>query len=204
MIHLTGFYWILLTGALFGLIHSGLASNWSKNLAARWFGEQSRSYYRLFFVLVAALTTMFYLALTFTLPDRPIYHIPAPWVYLTLSIQAAAVIGALVSLSQICTSCFLGLDALPWFRRENTADQPQILVTGKLYRWVRHPIYSCLLIFLFCSPWMSWNLLAFTLGVLIYTIIGAVFEERKMVQQFGNVYIEYRKKTPMFIPLRLK
>jgi protein-S-isoprenylcysteine O-methyltransferase Ste14 len=204
MLRLTGFFWILLAGAVFGLIHSGLASNWSKNLAARWFGERSRKYYRLFFVGIATLTTLAYLSLVILLPDELIYIIHAPWVYLTLAVQAVAVIGILVSLSQISTAGFLGLTALPWFKYTPSANKPPSLVTGSLYRWVRHPIYTCTFLFLLCMPWLSWNTLAFIIGVVVYTVIGAVFEEKKMVQEFGAAYLEYQKKTPMFLPFRLK
>jgi protein-S-isoprenylcysteine O-methyltransferase Ste14 len=36
--------------------------------------------------------------------------------------------------------------------------------------------------------------------VTIYTIVGALYEERKLVKAFGQAYEEYRKHTPMLIP----
>jgi protein-S-isoprenylcysteine O-methyltransferase Ste14 len=51
---------------------------------------------------------------------------------------------------------------------------------------------------------MTFNLLALNLGLTLYIIIGAYFEERKLLLEFGGAYTEYRQKTPMLIPgLRL-
>lgn len=204
MIRLTGFFWILLAGTVFGVIHSALASNESKKLAARLLGEKSRKYYRLGYVLLATLMTFAYLSLIILLPDRLIYLIPAPWVYLTLLIQLAALAGIILSFGQINTSDFLGLSAISHSRFSHSGEIQPILVTSGFYRRVRHPIYTCTIIFLIFFPGMSWNMLAFTIGVTFYMLIGAIFEEKKMVQTFGADYVEYRKKTPMFLPIRMK
>jgi protein-S-isoprenylcysteine O-methyltransferase Ste14 len=51
---------------------------------------------------------------------------------------------------------------------------------------------------------MSYNLLALILGLSIYILVGAYFEERKLLVEFGDAYSEYRQRTPMLIPgLRL-
>jgi protein-S-isoprenylcysteine O-methyltransferase Ste14 len=37
-------------------------------------------------------------------------------------------------------------------------------------------------------------------GVTIYIFIGAYFEERKLLREYGEVYAEYKSRTPMLIP----
>lgn len=204
MIRLTGFFWILLAGAVFGVIHSTLASNGVKTLAARMFGEKSRKYYRLGFVLLATLMTFAYLSLVILLPDRLIYLIPTPWVYLTLLIQLSALGGIILSFGQINTSDFLGINVLTHSRYAHSGEIQPKLVTGGFYRRVRHPIYTCTILFLIFFPGMSWNLLALTIGITVYMLVGAIFEEKKMVQTFAADYVEYRNKTPMFLPMRKK
>jgi protein-S-isoprenylcysteine O-methyltransferase Ste14 len=49
-------------------------------------------------------------------------------------------------------------------------------------------------------PILTWNLLALNLGLTAYVFIGAYFEERKLLLEFGESYAEYRKRTPMLIP----
>jgi protein-S-isoprenylcysteine O-methyltransferase Ste14 len=34
----------------------------------------------------------------------------------------------------------------------------------------------------------------------VYIIVGAWFEERKLLRDFGSAYAEYKSKTPMLIP----
>jgi methanethiol S-methyltransferase len=77
------------------------------------------------------------------------------------------------------------------------------LVTRGLYRVVRHPLYTFSLLFLWLSPSVSQNSLTLYIGATLYFIIGAYFEERKLLRDFGEAYAEYKRKTPMLIPLRL-
>ena len=79
-------------------------------------------------------------------------------------------------------------------------DRPPGMVTGGLYRYVRHPLYSAGIVFLWFSPQISVNLVAFFFGLSAYLVIGAMFEERKLVHQFGQAYLDYKRTTPMLIP----
>jgi len=76
---------------------------------------------------------------------------------------------------------------------------PRLVVRG-LYRWVRHPLYTAGLVFLWFTPIMAVNLLALYVGFSLYLVIGAYFEERKLLREFGADYAEYQQRTPMLIP----
>lgn len=72
-----------------------------------------------------------------------------------------------------------------------------------LYRFVRHPSYSfALLTFLglglFLNNWFS-LFIAFvpTFSAFLYRI---KVEEQALIQQFGNEYLEYKRKTKKLIP----
>ena len=195
----TGFIIILLTCALYGAIHSLLASNTAKAFAVRQIGQiATQRYYRLFFVLVAILTTLAVLALVPLLPDRAIYRIPVPWLYLTVAIQIIAAIALLIGVQQTGAMPFFGLKQI--FASAPGSAAPEKLVVNGLYRWVRHPLYTATLLFLWFAPVMSWNLLALNIGFSAYLLIGTIFEERKLVEQFGEEYERYCKKTPRIIP----
>jgi protein-S-isoprenylcysteine O-methyltransferase Ste14 len=49
-------------------------------------------------------------------------------------------------------------------------------------------------------PFMTWNLLALNLGLSAYMLIGTIFEEQKLVAQFGSAYEQYRRQTPRILP----
>ncbi len=200
----TGFFWILIAGAVFGSVHSFLASNTAKKGAERIFGVAMRERYRFYYILIAIVTTSAYLFLVAALPDAAIYRIPTPWLFFTLAVQIASLAGAVAAFREISRRFDL---SLPFTGSQNPgsspSQKPELATTG-LYRWVRHPIYDCVFIFIWLFPIMSWNLLAFAIAATAYMIIGAHLEERKLIEQFGASYEDYRSRTSMFLPIRLK
>jgi methanethiol S-methyltransferase len=198
MILKTGFIWIILSVAFYGVIHSILASSKVKTWVEGQFGTLYKRGYRIFFNTVVGLTLIPVLALVVLLPDAPIYQIHFPWIVLTLLIEALCGIGLLATVMQTGTMNFLGLEQLTDPQNSNRSHQ---LSTNGLYRWIRHPLYTLSFIFIWLTPIMTWNILAFNIGVTLYTTIAAaVFEEHKLLIEFGNAYREYQKRTPMLIP----
>lgn len=192
----TSAFWILLAVFIYGLVHSILASLGAKARARQWLGPAADRWYRLGYNIFGAITLLPVLALPAILPDQPLYTIPAPAVYLALAGQVAAVVMLAVSVMQTGAWSFLGLKQAFFPGNES----PHRLVQTGLYRWMRHPIYTAGLLFIWLMPVMTVNLLALNVGLTIYLIIGALFEERKLVREFGEEYLQYRKVTPMLIP----
>jgi methanethiol S-methyltransferase len=67
---------------------------------------------------------------------------------------------------------------------------------------MRHPLYTATLMlfwgwFLFSN---SYNNLAFALANTLYIFIGIQWEEKKLIKQYGQKYIDYKSKVPMLIP----
>jgi protein-S-isoprenylcysteine O-methyltransferase Ste14 len=192
----TSFLIILLAVFVYGLVHSVLASLEVKALADLWFGPVSERAYRLVYNLFAALSLLPVLGLVGLLPDHTIYSIPFPWSLLTLAVQFLAVVMLGIGLLQTDLWSFLGARQL---FQPTTGATPALVVSG-LYRRMRHPLYTAGLLFIWLTPQMTGNLLALNLGLTIYIVIGAMFEERKLVRQFGQAYVEYQERTPMLIP----
>ena len=74
--------------------------------------------------------------------------------------------------------------------------------TPLLYRYVRHPLYAGLLLSLWGVPLMTAGRLVFALGSSVYILIGIAFEERDLLQQFGERYRRYRAEVGMLLPRR--
>jgi len=79
------------------------------------------------------------------------------------------------------------------------------LRTGGLYRYVRHPIYSGLLLTMASITVASGSALRLlTLGVLVLLLtVKARWEEARLAQRFEG-YADYAARTPRFIPVRLR
>ena len=188
---------IFLAVAAYGVLHSILASPWMKALAEQRLGLFAKRFYRLFFNLVAGLTLIPVFWLAWHSPDYPLYIIPAPLVFLTLLVQAGAAGCALAALLQTGMADFIGLEQL--FRDEKVVKPTALTVTG-FYHWVRHPVYTFGLFYIWLTPMMTTNLLALYLAATVYILVGIYFEERKLLDDFGQDYAEYRSRTPMLLP----
>jgi protein-S-isoprenylcysteine O-methyltransferase Ste14 len=70
------------------------------------------------------------------------------------------------------------------------------------YRWVRHPLYSVVLLLVWSSPDVTLDRLWFNLTWTVWMVIGTVLEERDLVEEFGDAYREYQKMVPMLVPFK--
>lgn len=82
-----------------------------------------------------------------------------------------------------------------------TQKQDPELVTSGPYHYVRHPIYSGILLAMLGTGIASssfWLIILIVTG--IYFTYSAVVEEKLMAKQFPKVYPSYKSKTKMLIP----
>jgi protein-S-isoprenylcysteine O-methyltransferase Ste14 len=54
---------------------------------------------------------------------------------------------------------------------------------------------------LWAIPLMTIGHLVLALGITVYVFIGIHFEERDLVRNFGQRYVEYRNEVPKLIPV---
>lgn len=187
--------WLILVMALWGLVHSLLATLAFKDFLRRLLGNGLLRFYRLFYNIFAVSSFGPVLYLMAILPDRPLYEVASPWKYLMLTGQGMAVILLVASMLQTDALSFVGLRQL--FEEENRG---QLIIHG-FYRYIRHPLYTFGLLFLWLSPSVTQNSLVVYLSSTIYIVVGAYFEERKLLREFGKAYADYQKVTPMLIPV---
>jgi protein-S-isoprenylcysteine O-methyltransferase Ste14 len=198
-------FWLCLSALLWGILHSLLASLKAKEIFARWFGESLARFYRLAYNLWAGLSFLPVLIIAFMSPARQLYEIPKPWSVLMILGEILAVVAMLAGFRQTDPWEFLGLRQLKSSASSMHPDSPVETVQGKLvksgmYRYVRHPLYSAGIAFIWLIPSMTVNVLVINIILTVYVIIGAYFEERKLRREFGQEYTDYAAVTPMFIP----
>ncbi|MDH5508090.1 MAG: isoprenylcysteine carboxylmethyltransferase family protein [Anaerolineae bacterium] len=187
---------IFLAFGLYGVVHSIFAAKRVKDLVYTLGGAAAQRGYRLAYNIVATLTLLPIFAMLVVLPDKPLYSLPFIWKWLALAGQLVAVVGMLAALFQTGLLDFLGIGQLTGGESQPGAK----MTTGGLYRWVRHPLYTAGLVFMWLTPEMSQNLLALYLSLSAYIYFGAIVEERKLVDEFGQQYVDFQASTPMLLP----
>jgi protein-S-isoprenylcysteine O-methyltransferase Ste14 len=191
-----GIVFTLLAVAAYGALHSVLASLWAKRLARGSLGEAGARAYRLAYNVVAVLTLLPVLAVPAVSPGSELYRVRPPWVALTLAGQGLALAALAFGLLQTDPWHFLGVRQLV----ENEGERPSRLVVSGLYRWVRHPLYTAGLVFIWLTPWMTTSVLALNLALTAYILIGSGFEERRLTVEFGPAYTDYVRRVPRLLP----
>lgn len=76
------------------------------------------------------------------------------------------------------------------------------LVTNGPYRWVRHPFYDSVALFLTACGLAAanWFLLAGGLAAILLLVNRTAAEEERLVTRFGESYLTYMKRTGRFLP----
>ncbi|HLO29085.1 MAG TPA: isoprenylcysteine carboxylmethyltransferase family protein [Anaerolineales bacterium] len=186
--------WLIFFMALWGILHSLLASLSFKDFLGRAFGNELMKFYRLLYNLFAVVSIAPVLYLMVTLPNKSLYHVPAPWNYLMLAGQGISVLLLFAAALQTDLLAFAGL------RQLIEGEKKSELVISGLYRFVRHPLYTFSLLILWLSPSVSVNSFIVSMALTIYVFIGILFEESKLVREFGQEYLQYKSVTPALIP----
>jgi protein-S-isoprenylcysteine O-methyltransferase Ste14 len=104
--------------------------------------------------------------------------------------------------------CVLGIPAvIAFFRTTGTpvpTDPPPRLVTTGLYGYIRNPMALGGLLILegigFYTGSLSLIFFFAPLPILLYALYIKTVEEPELEMRFGQEYVDYKKRVPMFIP----
>lgn len=190
--------------ALYGFIHSVIASEKIKVIFKKRFGKLI-AFYRLLFNVFAFVG----LYLIWDLAPHPslqIYKLPPPYDYLVLIPQFISLAGIIWCFKYICFKEFIGLNQIDRYLKneysESDLDENYTLRIEGPYKYSRHPIYFLSIIILMFRAEMSLFYLTMFISFTAYFYIGSYYEEKKMVRLFGDDYRNYQKKVPRIFPIK--
>ncbi len=159
-------------------------------------------------LIILLLNELFFLLLSPWLLILPAHYLVAA---LPSGIRQYNSSALLQSLCVFIGFCGLGFSlwsvAAQWLAGRGTpsvkAPTQQLLTSGP-YRWCRNPIQlGAVLYILGLGSWYDGVLtgaLAATAGLLVGILYLVRIEEKELEIRFGQSYLEYKRKTPFFIP----
>ena len=201
--------------AVFGLVHSALASRSAKRAAARTFGERNRNgLYRVLYIGQSFVTFGLLASYIRRQPSRELYRIEGLPACLIHAVQAGAVVYATAAASQVGIRRITGMESVvAWLGDgpvppEPEAQGPALDAEGRQhvagpFAWSRHPLNFAPVPIFWLWPRMTTNLLAFITAATIYLVIGSLHEEARLREAFGKDYDAYTNSgIPFYVPAR--
>lgn len=182
------------TWLLYGAIHSFMASNSFKNFAAKILGKYFR-FYRLIYNILAFVLLIPVFNIKFSTEKEALWQVSAYQSIIGKTITICGVLLVSRALQGYDLLEFSGLD----FNKNQGKNE---FKNDGLLKYMRHPIYFGILIFvwgMFVTE-ASTRSLTSAVAVTIYLFIGIYFEEKKLIEVFGEKYKRYQQDVPMLIP----
>ena len=196
-IYILAFLWILWCS-----LHSLLISRSISTRIKRIWGS-GFAYYRLFFNGFSLVTLIPVVIYQPSIPGEIIFTWDGPWVLLKYGIYLASFVLFYGGYREFDMQYVLGLKQVREMREDRKEEDKDFSTSGIL-EYVRHPWYSGAILFVWAFGVISDVLLVTKLILTAYIIVGTFLEERKLIVEIGEPYLDYRKRVPMFIPWRKK
>ena len=111
---------------------------------------------------------------------------------------AGVILGVVTAVAELWTLRSLG----PNLTDTVVTRQAHRLITRGPYRWVRHPFYDCMVLFMTSVALMMANWFVLAVGIVTFALLAirSRTEEQKLLERFGEPYRAYRASTGRFIP----
>ena len=184
---------IVLACTLFGLQHSGMSTLRIKGkIIDRW---GKGGYSRVFTISSIITLAIAFLSMNFW---NWIYFILAPSSIQPLLLILGAIFGVSGVILAMMASRVISVSTVADMRTDRKAE----LVTNGIYSRVRHPLYlaTILVLIALALVYPFPRVTVFASSLMFYTLVGAYFEERKLVLHYGDEYRKYRKTAGFILP----
>ncbi len=192
---ITGPLLIAIALILWAAFHSLLAADQTKQFLISVFDNGVQRIYRFSYNVISVLTFLPVLYILGRYPGEVLYQVPWPLsMFFTIG-QFIAVILIIIGLLQTDPWGFAGVRQLA-SGRENTGS----FQSRGLYQYVRHPLYTGGMLFIWLTPIMTTTSLVFIIISSLYLYIGSFFEEKRLVREFGDTYRSYQERVPRLFP----
>ena len=191
--------------SVFCISHSILASNKVKKLFKNRFGNLI-ALYRIGYNIISVIS---FAIIYISLPriDITLYNLSNPYDLIILFFRLLSLIGFIWSARYFSLGEFIGWSQIKRFRAgnydSNDLDESSTLRIEGPYENSRHPVYFFSIMFLVMRPVMTLTYFIIVVIFVVYFYIGSVFEEKRLIEKYGEAYTRYQKFVPRIIPIKI-
>jgi len=188
--------WNCLLVIIWGVLHTGMARPGFKAAITKIIPDAAE---RATYTLVAGVTSIAMVGLWQVVPGQ-VWHTEMVWaVYLLWAIFAFGWVFLLAATFAINHFDLFGLQQV-YLHYKQLPTPPEKFVKRAMYRYIRHPIQTGVLIGIWATPSMTMTQVVLSVGFTIYIFIGLSFEERDLIRIHGNDYLQYREEAGKLFP----
>ncbi len=181
---------LILAWIVYFALHSILAADRIKMFAARISGSHFR-FYRIMYSFISSIGLMVLLILNASVTSITLFESKGFVRYLSLMLATFGVMVISQAFKQYRLFSFIGLK-----------QEMNEFTRNGILQYVRHPIYSGTILvvigFFLFTPTLA-TLISVSC-ILLYLPIGIYFEEKKLIKQFGEQYLSYKREVPSVLP----
>lgn len=181
--------------AAFGIQHSVMARSWFKE---RWTRLVPEPVERSTYVLLAS-AVLFAVAWWWRPLPAVVWSLDGAARWLAWGLYGLGWLIFVLASFQLSHAELFGIEQVSAYARGREPASVPFRTPG-LYRYVRHPLMSGLLLAFWATPRMTVGHLLFAAGFSGYILVGVRLEERSLVDAFGDTYRQYRESVPAFLP----
>jgi len=179
----------------FCFLHSFLISKKTEKFMRHILGRKSQ-YYRILYNVFSSIYFLFVVYYISLLPENILFswegHKSIQYLLFSLGI-VIFFFGA----KQYNLMFFVGLQQI----KSATSSDNQSVQKNGILGWIRHPFYTGTFFLLWARTVSDISILTNTI-LTLYLIVGTFLEEKKMIEDLGSAYIDYRKDVSMFFPIK--
>lgn len=183
--------WLALGWALYGSVHSLLASlRFKAWVARRW--PAFEPHYRLAYNVFAIVTVLPLVWATWAIDGEWLWRWTGAWAWVANGLALLALAGIAAASRAYDMDEFLGL-------RPARRPAEKLAISG-FHRHVRHPWYALSLVLIWTRD-MNAPLLVSAAAITLYFVVGSRLEEKKLLALHGEAYRRYMERVPGLVPL---
>jgi len=187
----------------FGFIHSYMARTKFQKIIKKNFGEIFEKYfYRFFYFISQCVIFYFIYGIIKNLdPGSILLKIPESFDKIYFIFYIFSNLFLIISVLQFDVSEFIGVSQVIKFFKKSKNNNNQKLNSTFLYKYVRHPMYLGIILVYISSHTIFTELFFINLiSLVVYIEIGSFYEEKTLVEKFGENYLKYQNSTYKYFP----